>query len=107
MALCCSLSGRESLPITWYVGRMRTPSISACAREVEECERTMISFSARMPVICGTCGVGGGGVGGTSPVIRTRASMLAARRERASLGGRVSRAAVEGSGVILGVVGRV
>jgi hypothetical protein len=51
---------------------------SACcrnlARLLSESDLTMLSFSACIPRMFGIWGLVGGGVGGTSPVTRTRAS---------------------------------
>ncbi len=57
------------------------------ARFFSEFDRTMLFFSASMPLMCGTVGLFGGGVGGMSPVMLTSASMPALRSLRAATGG--------------------
>jgi hypothetical protein len=47
----------------------------------------MLFFSASMPLRYGIVGLLGGGVGGTSPVMLTRASIPALRSLRAACGG--------------------
>ena len=58
----------------------------------------MLSFSACIPRMFGSWGFFGGGVGGTSPVERTRASINALSRRKASVGGRAKSSAVVGRG---------
>lgn len=56
------------------------------ARLFSEWFRTMLSFSACMPRMWGICGIVGGGVGGMSPVMRTRASTPAVSSFKAARG---------------------
>lgn len=54
------------------------------ARFFSEFERTILIFSASIPLMCGIVGLMGGGVGGMSPVMLTSASIPALRSLRAA-----------------------
>jgi hypothetical protein len=57
------------------------------ARLLSELDRTMLCFSASIPLMWASVGLLGGGVGGMSPVMLTRASMPVLKSLRAACGG--------------------
>lgn len=62
------------------------PRCASRARFFSELDRWILFFSASIPLMCGSVGLLGGGVGGMSPVMPTRASMPALRSLRAAWG---------------------
>jgi hypothetical protein len=62
------------------------PRCASRARFFPELDRWILFFSASIPFMCGSVGLLGGGVGGMSPVMPTRASMPALRSLRAACG---------------------